>query len=153
MVRTVKRKKKGGLTNSALSTWVAQFVAVKAQQKQIKARYDELRGRLDDALEEYGYRDSDGHLWLDLEEPIEGYSRIKRERRTSRRLDEDALIEILEKKGIPKKRYIKTVEVLDEDAVFAMVYVDDPKKDGLTEAELDSVIVTSESWAVKEVAE
>lgn len=153
MPRTVKRKKKGGLTNSALANWVGQFVGIKEQKKQIEARYAEIRKRLDAAIEEYGYRDSDGHLWLDLEDPVNGVSRVKRERRVSRRLDEDALIEILDKKGIDRKRYTKTIEVLDEDAVFALVYEDNPKENGLTEKELDSVVVESESWAVKEVTE
>lgn len=153
--KKVVRKKKGGLTNTTLASWVAQFVGVKEQQRQIKARYEKMRKRLAEAIEEHGYYDSDGHQWLDVE-GVEGVPHIKREKRESVRLDEDELLALIEKKGLDRKRFIRYVEVLDEDAVYAALYEkdpNDPQKSLITEKELESVTERSISWAVKEVTE
>lgn len=153
--KKVVRKKKGGLTDTALSSWVSQFVGVKEQQRQIKARYEKIRGRLAAAIEEHGYYDSDGHQWLDVE-GVDGIPHIKREKRESVRIDEDEFFALVEKKGLGRKRFVRTIEVLDEDAVYAALYEKDPKnptKSLITEKELESVIKRSTSWAVKEVTE
>lgn len=147
--KVVKRKKKGGLTNAVLTNWINQFVAAKEVKATAEARYKETRDRLDEAVEEYGYVDADGHMWLDAPGDLD--IRVKRERRVSQSLDEDALWELIERKGLKRSRFVKTIEVLDQDAVHAALYVDDPAKDGITEAEMDAVLVQRESWAMKVV--
>lgn len=151
--KRVVRKKKGGLTDTALASWVSQFVGVKEQQKQIKARYDELRKRIAEAIEEHGYFDSDGHQWLDVT-GVEGVEHVKREKRESRSIDEDAFFDLIEEKGLDRKRFVRKIEVLDEDAIYAALYEkdpDDPDTTLLTEQDLEKVARVNISWAVKEV--
>lgn len=96
-----------------------------------------------------GEVDEKGSLFLDVEPITVGdqtFGTIKRERRVSVSLDEDATETLLDSKGL-LGRAQKTVVVLDHDEIYVL------QQEGLiTEAELDALFVERESWAFKPLA-
>lgn len=139
--------------------WLVQFLMLKTEADRIGKRRDELKKRLTEVIEEEGYTDEKGSLYLDLDEPVEGadgktYEVLKWERRVSRSLNMDkgeALV--LSKTYIDKadrqeyplsKRCIVMVPMLDEEEVLKAYY------DGIiTEEEIDSIFDDRETFAFK----
>jgi hypothetical protein len=120
------------LTNEA-----KQYVALKEQIKFLTDRQTEIKNRLKSAVSEIGEVDGRGHIVLELDEDI----KITNQRKESRSLNEDFAISLLKERGIYNE-CIKTVEVLQEDAIMAAVY-----KGQLTEAEVDEMFPTKVSYA------
>ena len=139
--RVVKKSTTGGVTDTAIVTWFKEFVGLKAQLDQIGSRQGEIKDRLKEAVEARGYEDSDGHLWYDLPEEIEGYTRLKREKRIREKFDEEAALALVKKKGLEKK-CIKMVPQLDPDALAAARW---EKK--ITDKEFKALIDQTTTWA------
>lgn len=139
--RVVKVSTKGGVTDTAIVTWFREFVGLKQQLEQIGSRQDEVKSRLKEAVVARGYTDSEGHGWFDLPEEIEGYSKLKLERRVRERFDDDAAMALVRERGLEKK-CVKMVPTLDHDALAGAVYDGD-----ITEAEFQAFIKKSESFA------
>lgn len=144
MVTTKKsssKTSKGGVTKKALKAWVKEFVTVKRQVKTFSARQTELRDQISAVVEDTGYEDDKGHIWLDLDEPIEGVSQLKRERRVSQRLDEEQAEKILKRKKLYDDCVVM-VPQFDEDAIMKAVW---EKK--ITQKELERMFPQKISWA------
>ena len=139
--RVVKKSTTGGVTDTAIVTWFREFVGLKAQLDQIGSRQGEIKDRLKEAVEARGYEDSEGHVWYDLPEEVEGYTRLKREKRIREKFDEEAALALVKKKGLEKK-CIKMVPQLDHDALAGAVYAGD-----ITEKEFQALIERTESYA------
>lgn len=141
--KTVRRsnRQKGGLTKTALVTWFSQWNDVRSQKKALESREKELKDRLLEAVERYGYEDDKGHVYLDLPEEISGVSKLQRQRRVSQRLDEEKAEVLLKEKGLWKD-CTRVVRVIDEEALAAAQF-----KGDLSESEFDSLIETKESYA------
>jgi hypothetical protein len=120
------------LTNEA-----KQYIALKEQIKFLTERQSEIKKRLNEAVQEAGEVDGRGHITLELDEDI----KVTNQRRESRSLNEDFAISLLKERGIYQE-CIKTVEVLQEDAIMAAVY-----KGQVTEAEVDEMFPTKVSYA------
>jgi hypothetical protein len=65
-----------------------------------------------------------------------------KQRRVSRKIDEDKAEEIITARGMEETLY-KTVRIVDEDALMAALYNDE-----LTEAEIDEMYPQSVVWAL-----
>lgn len=102
---------------------------------------NKLRDELSALVETHGEPDSDGHVWLELDEEIEGVSALKRERRVSTRLDEAEAKRRLDAAGLTE-RCVRMVPVIDQDEVMAALY-----DDLLTEEDIDAMFPKSISWA------
>lgn len=139
--RVVKKAANGGTTDTAIITWFKEFAGLKSQADQIASRQNELKDRLKDAVESRGYRDSEGHWWFDLPEEVEGYTKLKKERRVREKFNEDAALELVKQKGL-EKRCVKMVPQLDHDELAAAVY------DGtISEDEFQALVTRTESYA------
>lgn len=136
-----KNRRKGGLTKTTLATWFKQWTGADREAKAATARKNELRDRMLEAIEREGYEDDKGHVYLDLPEEIDGYSKIQRQRRVSQGLDHEATEELLKAKNLWKD-CTRVVRVIDEEEVAKAVF------DGrLTKEEWDSLIQTKETFA------
>lgn len=122
--------------------WIAELVAAKAQQKFFKGRQDQITKRLKAFVEETGYQDDQGHIWVDLDEKIEGVVALQMQRRVSQPLNEEKATEILEKHGLLEK-CTKTITVLDEDAIMAARYADE-----LSDDDIDAMFPKTVSYAL-----
>jgi hypothetical protein len=120
------------LTNEA-----KQYIALKEQIKFLTERQTEIKKRLNEAVQEAGEVDGRGHITLELDEDI----KVTNQRRESRSLNEDFAVSLLKERGIYNE-CIKTVEVLQEDAIMAAVY-----KGQITEAEVDDMFPTKVTYA------
>lgn len=120
---------------------LGDYVKHKALADDAKARADEFKAQIVAALERDGVEDDRGHRWIELENPVGPYVAVQHQKRISKALDEQAADEILSSLGL-KDRCVKTVEVLDEDAVMAALY------DGLlTDEHIDRMFPSKVVWA------
>lgn len=120
---------------------VREYKALQAQIKDLQAAQKKVRDSLMETIENAGYTDSDGHWWIDLPEEVDGTTAIKREKRSSRSLDEDAAEEVLTSLGL--EDCFKTVRVVDEDAVWAALY-----EEKINDADIEAIFPEKVTWAL-----
>lgn len=117
------------------------FALDKVTLDHVKKHQDSVKRDLMDALDEFGYGDDKGHIWIDFEEPIEGFAGMQKQRRVNQGMDEDAIKRILDDKGLTDRCY-KPVITLDQDEVMALLY-----EGLLTEDEIDAMFPKTITWA------
>ena len=107
-------------------------------QEQMKS----IREELFTHIEENGETDDKGNIIFELPQEIEGFTSITKQRRVTRKIDEDIAFDIIDEKGL-RDKLIKVVEVIDEDALMAALYSDE-----LTEEEIDEMYPQNVVWAL-----
>lgn len=142
MVRTVAKRKKGGLTDSALLDKVRQWAALDSQVKLIEPRKKGLRDWILNTVESYGYEDDKGNGWIDLPESVDGIVAIQRQKRVGQTINEERAETLLKKKGIYKE-CTTTIVVLDEDAIRKAVFTGK-----ISQEELDSLVDSKVTYAL-----
>lgn len=159
MATTVARSKpatsKPASKKDSFSTRLLTFLTLKSQLEQAEEHLDGLKGDLSADVEELGYKDDKGHYWLELDAPIEApvfdgdtvkkekFSKVKKQRSVTTRLDPAKAEAILAKKGILKKCQT-TIVVLDEDAIQKAYF-----KGEITKAELGQIFPQTISWSFR----
>lgn len=118
-----------------------EFIALKNDEKALKARLEESRKKVLPLLQEAD-ADSDGHRVVELSEEWEGVRGVRYQRSVSTALDPEAAERILKAKGLWEKCAPPTPKV-DDDAVYAALYNDE-----LTEADIDAIYPAKERFAV-----
>lgn len=118
-----------------------EFVALKNDERALKARLEESRKKVLPLLQEAD-ADSDGHRVVELSEEWEGVRGVRYQRSVSTSLDPEAAERILKAKGLWEKCAPPTPKV-DDDAVYAALYNDE-----LTEADIDAIYPAKERFAV-----
>lgn len=141
--RVVRRDSRPQTDLTEVTSWVRQFVTVKAQQAALQERYGDLKRRLEDVIDRLGYEDDKGHRYFDLPEDVEGVVRVQRRRRVSTSLDDEAALALVESKGLPRERFVKTIEVFDEEEILKAHY-----EGVISEDEIDALTTTNVSWAL-----
>lgn len=119
-----------------------EFAFAKKQIDILEKRQKELREQLFNHIEERGEVDDKGNLILELPEELDDVFSITKQRRVTRKIDEDVAFDIIDEKGL-RDKLIKIVEVIDEDALMAALYNDE-----LTEDEIDEMYPQSVVWAL-----
>lgn len=119
-----------------------EYAFAKKQVEYFEKKLKDLKQEIFEHVEERGEQDDKGNIVLELPEEIEGFFAITKQRRVSRKIDEDIAFDIIEEKGL-RDKLIKIVEVIDEDALMAALYNDE-----LTEAEIDEMYPQSVVWAL-----
>jgi len=119
-----------------------KYAFLKAQLDFLEKEQKELRAQLFEALDAEGIEDDKGNIIIELPQEVEGYFSVVKQRRVSRKIDEDKAAEIITSKGLEDTLY-KTVITVDEDALMAALY-----EDVLTEEEIDAMYPQSITWAL-----
>jgi hypothetical protein len=119
-----------------------KYAFLKAQLDFLEKEQKELRAQLFEALDADGVEDDKGNIIIELPQEVEGYFSVVKQRRVSRKIDEDKAAEIITSKGLEDTLY-KTVITVDEDALMAALY-----EDVLTEEEIDAMYPQSVTWAL-----
>ena len=119
-----------------------EYAFLKKQIEYLEIQQKALREKLFEQLESNGEPDSDGNLYLELSQEIEGFRGVMKQRRVSRNINEAKAEEIITEKGLEDKLY-KTIRVIDEDALMASLYSDE-----LTEEEIDEMYPQHVVWAL-----
>lgn len=125
-----------------LASQAKEYAFLKKQNEYITEQMKELKERLFEHIEESGEVDSKGNITLDLPQEIDDFVAVTKQRRVTRKINEEVALDIIEQKGL-KDKLIKTIEVIDEDALMAALYSDE-----LTEAEIDEMYPQHVVWAL-----
>jgi len=124
-----------------LESLVKDYKALSDTLEMVEGRRRTVRDQLSSIVEQEGEVDEKGHLVLDLPDSIEGISRLVRQRRVKRTLDEHVAERILTQANLTDKCY-KSVPILDEDAVMQALF-----EGFLTEDDIDKMFPTKVTWA------
>jgi hypothetical protein len=119
-----------------------QYAFFKKQVEYFQEQMKSLREDLFEKIEENGEVDSKGNVIFELPQEIEGFVSMTKQRRVTRKIDEDIAFDIIDEKGL-RDKLIKTVEIIDEDALMAALYSDE-----LTEEEIDEMYPQTVVWAL-----
>lgn len=119
-----------------------EYAFAKKQVEYFEKKLKDLKQEIFEHVEERGEQDDKGSIVLELPEEIEGFVAITKQRRVSRKIDEDIAFDLIEEKGL-RDKLVKIVEVIDEDALMAALYNDE-----LTEEEIDEMYPQSVVWAL-----
>ena len=125
-----------------LRQWTSELVGVKKTIKDLGTRQTTITRRIKTVLQDDGYTDDQGHLWIDFEEPVDGVVALQMQRKVSKSLNEDKAEAILRKAGIYDD-CVQHIEVLDQEAIMAALYAGK-----LTEADVDAMFPVTESFAL-----
>lgn len=124
-------------------TKISEYIRLSQSIDSLEARKKELREDMMAILDEDGLEDDKGNILYDFSAPIEGVVRLEKQRRTSRKLDDEKATEIIEETGIADAVY-KMVRVIDEDALMAQYY-----EGTITEEQIDEMFPTTVVWALR----
>jgi hypothetical protein len=119
-----------------------EYVLLKKTLDNLETRQKELREKLFSHLDLEGQEDSSGNVFIEMSNEVEGIRVIEKQRRTTRKLDENIAEAIIAEKGLEETLY-KTIRVIDEDAIMAAHYNDE-----LTEEEIDQMFPSKVTWAL-----
>lgn len=132
------------MTAADFPRFVQEYLHEKDLADEIAGRVNAKKAVIRKFVEEAGYADEKGSLFIDLE-GVDGASAVKLERRVSTSLDRQKVEAWLKKQGL-WEQYTEEVRVLDEDALMAAAYEGTiPKK------VMDGFMVESENFALKTV--
>lgn len=121
---------------------VREYKYLKEQIDLLSKRQKQIRDELMLLVENTGYEDDQGHLWVEFDAEIDGVGALQRQRRVSRSLDEESAEQILTDAGVWDK-CTELKRVVNEDAVMQALYEDE-----LTEADVDGVYPPKITWAL-----
>ena len=127
----------------SLEAQVREYAKLKASMEVLESRQKILREKLFGHLELEGLEDDKGNIQLDLPTAIDGITRLEKQRRATRKLNEGAAEMILSEVGLEDTVY-KMVRVIDEDALMAAFY-----EGQITEEQLDEMYPVSVIWALR----
>ncbi len=110
------------LGDEDIAIYLSQFMGTKHMVTEATARMNTIKQTLMDYIADNGIEDGDGHQWV----TVDGHGSIKRERRVSSSLDENAAKAWLRKRG-RLAECLKRVVVtrFDEDQFLAVLYEED----------------------------
>lgn len=139
-------KKENPLIKLPLLEALRQFLGLKRQVDEAGKRQRALRDRICDEIQRIGYADEKGSLYIDLDEEVDGFTKVKYQRSISDPvLDVDTAWTFLDKKGLQERCTVMVPEI-DEEEILKCHY------EGLiSQEELDSLFHTTESWSFRQV--
>jgi hypothetical protein len=126
---------------SSVLSKVQQFIAIKRQVDDLTKEQSQLKTFLSDLVDQEGEPDDKGHLWYPLEQEVDGYRSLQRQRKVSQSLDAYEASRILKEKGLADRCY-SMQPVLNEDEVMSCLY-----EGKLTEEDIDTMFPKKITWA------
>jgi hypothetical protein len=119
-----------------------KYSFLKSQLDYLEKEQKALRTELFEVLDTNGEADDKGNILIELPEEVDGFTAIMKQRRVTRKIDEDKAEEIIIAHGMEETLY-KTIRVVDEDALMAALYNEE-----LTETEIDEMYPQNVVWAL-----
>lgn len=121
---------------------VRQNVVLKEESDLITSRQKEVKTRITEGVDLLGEEDGRGHIVVDIDDPVSGISKVVKQKRISKTLDESVAEEILQAKNL-KDRCFVMVPVLNEEEIMAAFY-----EGLLTEEDIDAMFPAKVTWAL-----
>ena len=142
MMARVKDEELRNVDETDLIARAKKYSFLKSQLDYLEKEQKALRAELFQVLDTQGVEDDKGNIIVELPEEVDGYASLVKQRRVSRKIDEDKAEEVITAHGMEETLY-KTIRVVDEDALMAALYNDE-----LTEAEIDEMYPQTVVWAL-----
>jgi hypothetical protein len=118
-----------------------QYLQFRKGREALQKNEDTIKKTLMTVLEESGEADDKGNRFYYFPESVDGVQGVKRERRLSQSLDEDAAMELIEKHNL-QNSCLENIVVLNEDGLLAANF------DGIiSDKEMASLYDEKESFA------
>lgn len=121
---------------------VRQYQTLKDEVDLLNKRKDDIKGRIFQTAEAQGEHTDKGHFVLEIDDEITGVKRVVKQRRASKSFNPEAAEVLLTKKEL-RDECVKTVEILDEDAIMAAYY-----EGKLTDNDIDLMFPDKVTWAL-----
>ena len=86
-------------TEESFETQAKEYSFLKKQTDYLEKQLKELREKLFSHLDESGELDSNGNVVVELS-TVEGYSSMMKQRRVTRKIDEEVAFALIEEKGL-----------------------------------------------------
>lgn len=118
------------------------YIFVKKQVEFFEEQLKSLKTEIFEYADNNGELDSNGNIFVELPDEIEGVRTIQKQRRVTRKIEEGVADQMISDKGLEDELY-KTIRVVDEDALMAALY-----EGKLTEAEIDEMYPQKIVWAL-----
>jgi hypothetical protein len=122
---------------------IREYIKLTQTIDSLEERKKDLRNKLFEVIDADGEEDSKGNILYNFSAPIDGVLRLEKQRRATRKLDEDVAEEIIKNAGLEDVVY-KMVRVIDEDALMAQYY-----EGNVTEDQIDQMFPTTVVWALR----
>lgn len=119
--RTINIPAKTVLNIDWVKKHMGEWLRLKAHHEALGKDVTKMRDDLTAVIEEHGVPDEKGSLFLELDEEVEGYRYLKRQKATSIVFNPDNAEKILQKKGLYDECVVM-VPVIDQDKVLALSY-------------------------------
>ena len=142
MMARVKDEELRNVDETDLIARAKKYSFLKSQLDYLEKEQKALRAELFQVLDTQGVEDDKGNIIVELPEEVDGYASLVKQRRVSRKIDEEKAEEVITAHGMEETLY-KTIRVVDEDALMAALYNDE-----LTEAEIDEMYPQTVVWAL-----
>jgi hypothetical protein len=124
-------------------TQVREYLKLKSSMDFMESRVKELRTKIFEKMDLEGDPDDKGNINLFLDQEIDGVSRLEKQRRVSRKLNEALAETIIDEAGIGNEVY-ETKRVINEDALMAAFY-----EEKITEEQLEDMFPATITWALR----
>jgi hypothetical protein len=122
---------------------IREYIRLSQSITALDERKKELRDVLMQLVDNEGYEDGNGNMQYEFSSPIDGAVRLEKQRRSTRKLDEEKAEEIIFANNLGDAVY-KMVRVIDEDALMAAHY-----EGNITEEEIDEMFPVVIVWALR----
>jgi hypothetical protein len=118
-----------------------EYVSLKKQIDELTKRQSDIKPELMAYAEANGIEDDKGHYIYYVDEDVDGYVSMQKQRRVSFGYDEDAAKRILTDKGL-WEQCTTQVRILNEDALLAAHW-----EGALSEQDIDAIRPQKVTWA------
>lgn len=129
----------------SMEAQVREYGKIKSSMEILESRSKELRTKLFEYLDTEGEEDDKGNVQLELPAAIDGITRLEKQRRVTRKLDEVIAETIIDQTGLSEEVY-EMKRVINEDALMAAYY-----EGKITEEQLDEMFPTNVVWALRTI--
>lgn len=129
----------------SLEAQVREYGKIKSSMEILESRSKELRTKLFEYLDTEGEEDDKGNVQLELPHAIDGITRLEKQRRSSRKLDELTAETLITSLNLEEEVY-EMKRVINEDALMAAFY-----EGKITEEQLDEMFPTTVVWALRTI--
>jgi hypothetical protein len=126
---------------ASLTQLIRQHEHIKKNMDMLNDRKSFVRTKIDELTVALGEEDSKGHVYVNIDDPLTGVSKVTRQRRVSKNLDQNIAYNILFAKKL-HERCIKKIVVIDEEAIMAAY-----NEDLLTDEDIDKMFPEKITWA------
>jgi hypothetical protein len=127
----------------SLEAQVREYSKIKASMDVLETRQKAIREKLFSVLDLEGLEDDKGNIQYELPDAIEGITRLEKQRRVTRKLNEPLAEQILTALGLYEEVF-EMKPVLNEDALMAAFY-----EDKISEEQLDEMFPPHVVWALR----